>query len=137
MKVSLGYRDGYIGEGQISYAGSGAVRRARLAAAVARDRLERSGIAPGDLRCDLIGVSALHGERCRPRWRSRMKCASASPPAHRPARPPSESVKKSRRLHQRSGRRWRRDPIGPRGVAIASTFIPRALVPCTVQLEVA
>src|SRR4029079_78829 len=62
LKVSLGYRDGYIGEGQISYAGSGAVRRATLAAAVARDRLERSGISRSDLRCDLIGVSALHGE---------------------------------------------------------------------------
>ena len=62
LKVSLGYRDGYIGEGQISYAGSGAVGRARLAAAVARDRLERSGIAPADIRCDLIGISALHGE---------------------------------------------------------------------------
>ena len=62
LKVSLGYRDGYIGEGQISYAGSGAVNRARLAAAVARARLERSGFAAGDVRCDLIGVSALHGE---------------------------------------------------------------------------
>ena len=62
LKVSLGYRDGYIGEGQISYAGSGAVNRARLAAAVARARLERSGFAAGDVRCDLIGISALHGE---------------------------------------------------------------------------
>ena len=34
LKVSLGYRDGFIGEGQISYAGTGAVERARLAARI-------------------------------------------------------------------------------------------------------
>ena len=63
LKVSLGYRDGYIGEGQISYAGSGAVRRARLAAAVARARLERSGICRRrrQVRPD---------RRQRPSWRS-------------------------------------------------------------------
>ena len=31
LKVSVGHRDGYVGEGQISYAGPGAVARARLA----------------------------------------------------------------------------------------------------------
>ena len=39
LKVSLGYRDGYIGEGQISYAGPGAVERARLAMCVVAQRL--------------------------------------------------------------------------------------------------
>ena len=31
LKVSIGYFDGYVGEGQFSYAGPGAVARARLA----------------------------------------------------------------------------------------------------------
>ena len=39
LKVSLGYRDGFIGEGQISYAGSGAVG----AGAAGRRRSSRSG----------------------------------------------------------------------------------------------
>ncbi len=30
LKVSIGYSDGYIGEGQISYAGSGAISKATL-----------------------------------------------------------------------------------------------------------
>jgi hypothetical protein len=61
LKVSLGYTDGYIGEGQISYAGTGAVGRARLALDIVRQRLEGAGVTPGDLRSDLIGLNALHG----------------------------------------------------------------------------
>jgi hypothetical protein len=36
LKVSVGYLDGYIGEGQISYAGSGALARGRLALEIVR-----------------------------------------------------------------------------------------------------
>ena len=61
LKVSLGYTDGFIGEGQISYAGPGAVSRARLAAAIVRERFVRTSFAPRELRCDLIGIDALHG----------------------------------------------------------------------------
>ena len=61
LKVSLGYRDGYIGEGQISYAGAGAVDRARQAGEIVLKRLVRRGISAGNIRCDLIGVDALHG----------------------------------------------------------------------------
>ena len=138
LKVSLGYRDGYIGEGQISYAGSGAVRRARLAAAVARDRLERSGISRSDLRCDLIGVSALHGEGIS---------AAAMDPYEVRVRVAARAA--SREAAQRIGEEvealYTNGPAGGGGatrsvrevVAIASTFIPRALVPCTVRVEVA
>lgn len=62
LKVSLGLMEGFIGEGQISYAGSGAVGRASLAREIVRERLSRTGIAPQDLRGDLIGLDALHGE---------------------------------------------------------------------------
>ena len=138
LKVSLGYRDGYIGEAQISYAGSGAVRRARLAAAVARDRLERSGISRSDLRCDLIGVSALHGEGIS---------AAAMDPYEVRVRVAARAA--SREAAQRIGEEvetlYTNGPAGGGGatrsvrevVAIASTFIPRALVPCTVRVEVA
>lgn len=59
LKVSIGYDDGFIGEGQISYAGPGAVDRARLAIAVVRERLALIGAAIDELRCDLIGVDAV------------------------------------------------------------------------------
>ena len=62
LKVTLGYRDGFVGEGQISYAGTGARRRAQLALEVVAARISEYGHAIEELRCDLIGVDALHGE---------------------------------------------------------------------------
>ena len=62
LKVSLGLMEGFVGEGQIAYAGSGAVARAALSREIVRERLSRTGIALQDLRCDLIGLDALHGE---------------------------------------------------------------------------
>ena len=63
LKVSIGYLDGYIGEGQISYAGAGALARGRLAIEIVRERLRLIGAETTGLRCDLIGLNALHGER--------------------------------------------------------------------------
>ncbi len=60
LKVSVGYRDGFVGEGQISYAGPGAGARARLAGDVVRERLGLIGVHPRELRIDLLGVNALH-----------------------------------------------------------------------------
>jgi Acyclic terpene utilisation family protein AtuA len=61
LKVSVGYRDGFIAEGQISYAGEGCVGRARLAGEVVATRLEAAGLLPDELRIDLIGHDALLG----------------------------------------------------------------------------
>ncbi len=59
LKVSIGYRDGFIGEGQISYGGPGAEARARLAGKIVKTRLnEHAGY--DDLRIDLIGSDALY-----------------------------------------------------------------------------
>jgi hypothetical protein len=61
LKVSVGYVDGYIGEGQISYAGPGALGRGRLALEIVRERLKLTGVQSSELRFDLIGVDSLHG----------------------------------------------------------------------------
>jgi Acyclic terpene utilisation family protein AtuA len=55
LKVSLGYMDGHIGEGQISYVGSGAADRAKLAASIVREQLAMLDCKPRELRCDFIG----------------------------------------------------------------------------------
>jgi hypothetical protein len=60
-KVTVGYFDGYIGEGQVSYAGINAVGRARLAAEVVKERLQLRGFEYPEIRVDLIGMSSLHG----------------------------------------------------------------------------
>ena len=61
LKISVGYVDGYIGEGQISYAGPGALARGRLALEIVRERLQLTGVESSELRFDLIGVDSLHG----------------------------------------------------------------------------
>lgn len=63
LKVSVGYVDSYIGEGQISYAGPGAVARGKLALEIVRERLQLTGVRTSELRFDLIGVDSLHGDR--------------------------------------------------------------------------
>lgn len=62
LKVTLGYRDGFIGEGQISYAGPGALARGQLALDLVRTRLADAGYAQHEGRYDLIGVNAIAGE---------------------------------------------------------------------------
>ena len=61
LKVSVGYVDSYIGEGQISYAGPGALARGRLALEIVRERLKLTGVASSELRFELVGVDSLHG----------------------------------------------------------------------------
>jgi hypothetical protein len=61
LKVSVGYVDSFIGEGQISYAGPGALARGRLALDIVRERLKLAGVATSELRFDLIGMDSLHG----------------------------------------------------------------------------
>jgi hypothetical protein len=61
LKVSVGYLDSYIGEGQISYAGPGALARGRLALEIVRERLKLTGVDASELRFELVGVDALHG----------------------------------------------------------------------------
>jgi hypothetical protein len=61
LKVTLGYREGFIGEGQISYAGPGARARGALALAVLERRLQRLGLDALEHRAELIGVNAMHG----------------------------------------------------------------------------
>ena len=58
LKVNVFYEHGWLAEGEISYAGHGAERRARLAGQVLCERL--AGCGP--IRVDLIGVTSLFGD---------------------------------------------------------------------------
>jgi len=60
LKVSTGFYAGFVAEGQISYAGPGALGRAHLAREILQKRLR--WIREGDLQIDFIGASAVHGE---------------------------------------------------------------------------
>ncbi|GAA4328402.1 DUF1446 domain-containing protein [Pigmentiphaga soli] len=62
FKAVIGYFDGYIGVGEIAYAGVNALARARLAADVVKERFRLEGGVASELQVDLIGISALHGD---------------------------------------------------------------------------
>jgi hypothetical protein len=63
LKVSVGYVDSYVGEGQISYAGPGAVARGQLALKIVEERLRLIGVQARELRFDLIGVDSILGRK--------------------------------------------------------------------------
>jgi Acyclic terpene utilisation family protein AtuA len=137
LKVSLGYRDGYIGEGQISYAGPGAAARARLAGQIVLGRLRQSGIGPDSVRCDLIGIDAMHGERlsggCEP-YEVRVRVAARVP-----------SIDQARRIGHEVEALYTNGPAGGGGavtslreaLSVVSTYVPRALVTCSVDVTAA
>ena len=80
-KVVVGYHDGYIGEGEVGYAGPNALARAKLAEQIVRERLRRRGLSYPKVRVDYIGMSSLHGMgEGRPEpYEVRMRFAARSP----------------------------------------------------------
>ena len=59
-KASIGYKDCYIGEGEISYGGPGAYERGLLAQEIVKDRLEIRGVKFDEIKYDLLGVNSLY-----------------------------------------------------------------------------
>lgn len=80
-KVVVGYHDGYIGEGEVAYAGPNALARAKLAEHIVRERLKARGFSYPEIRVDYIGMSSLHGMgdgRPEP-YEVRLRIAARSP----------------------------------------------------------
>ena len=79
LKVSVGYHAGFVGEGEIGYAGPNALVRARLAGEIIRERLEGQF---ADLRIDLVGSTSLHGRAFDPHekpYELRLRVAARAP----------------------------------------------------------
>jgi len=62
LKVSVGYKDSYIGEGQMSYGGPNAVNRAKLALEIVKIRLKDKGFGDNEARYDIMGNNSLYGD---------------------------------------------------------------------------
>lgn len=80
-KAVVGYHDGYIGEGEVAYAGPNALARAKLAERIVRERLKARGFSYPEIRVDYIGMSSLHGMgggRPEP-YEVRLRIAARSP----------------------------------------------------------
>jgi hypothetical protein len=129
LKVSVGYVDGYIGEGQISYAGPGALARGRLALEIVRERLTLTKVAATELRFDLIGVDSLHGAELAARasepYEVRIRVAGRT-----------DSLREAIRIGNEVETLYTNGPAGGGGavksardvIAVASVLLPRQLV---------
>jgi hypothetical protein len=134
LKVSVGYLDGFIGEGQISYAGPGAVARGRLALEIVRERLQLTGVATSETRFDLIGIDALHGAAIGARgaepYEVRVRVTGRT-----------ESLREAVRIGNEVETLYTNGPAGGGGatksarevVAVASVLLPRAWATPTIQ----
>lgn len=134
-KVTVGYTDGYIGEGEVSYGGIDAVARARWAADVVRERLRLRGFAYDDFRVDLIGISSLHGDtgdRPEP-YEVRLRMAGRSPD-RRAAHAVGFEVR-AMHLNGPGGAGGACEPRVRDVLAVKSLLLPRELVKTEVVVE--
>ncbi|HVB66712.1 MAG TPA: acyclic terpene utilization AtuA family protein [Acetobacteraceae bacterium] len=135
-KVVVGYFDGYIGSGEMGYAGPNAVARARLAGEVVAERLRRRGFTYSEMRCDLIGMTSLHGDDGSPKpepYEVRLRIA-----ARTENRRAAEAVgAEVRALHmQGPGMAGGGINLGAREIlAVKSVLLDRALVHPEILLE--
>ena len=136
LKVSVGYHDGFIGEGQISYAGPGALGRAQLAREILEERFARYELV--ERRFDFIGLNAIHGESL-----SQMDCEPYEIRLRATAR--AGSYKAASMIHREVEALYTNGPAGGGGVtgstrkvvAVDSVLIPRALASHRIHYEVA
>jgi Acyclic terpene utilisation family protein AtuA len=128
LKVSVGYVDSFIGEGQISYAGPGALARGRLALDIVRERLKLTGVSTSELRFDLIGMDSLHGQQVSAHgnepYEVRVRVAGRT-----------ENLREAVRIGNEVETLYTNGPAGGGGawksardiVAVASVLLPRGL----------
>ncbi len=62
LKVCIGYRDGFIGEGLAFFPWPDALEKAKWAEKWVRERFKRLNVEFKELRIDYMGVNMLHGE---------------------------------------------------------------------------
>ena len=127
LKVSIGYHDGFIGEGEISYAGAGSRARAELALRIVEERLRITGVAATELRFDMIGVDSVHrGPVARPPEPSEVRIRVAGR---------TGSMAEAVRIGNEVETLYTNGPAGGGGawkgarevIAVASTLVPASL----------
>jgi hypothetical protein len=136
LKVSVGYVDSYIGEGQMSYAGPGALARAELALAIVKERLQLIGVKASEIRYELLGVNAMHGNQSgitpvEP-YEVRIRVAGRT-----------DSMREAMRIANEVESLYTCGPAAGGGatksardvVAVLSTLLPREKVVATVHME--
>ncbi|WP_441258683.1 acyclic terpene utilization AtuA family protein [Bradyrhizobium sp. 521_C7_N1_3] len=138
LKVTVGYRDGFIGEGQISYAGPGARARAELALEIVEERLKIVGVHVDELRLEMIGVNAVH------RGAFRGEPLIEPPDVRIRVAGRTQSIEEAILIGNEVDSLWLNGPAGGGGatksanevIAAASILVPRNLVQPSITYEV-
>ena len=137
LKASIGYVDSYMGEGQISYAGPGAVNRGKLALEIVEERLKIMGVSYQELKLDLIGMDSLHGSKISTTehepYEVRVRVTGRT-----------QSMKEAIRIGNEVETLYTNGPAGGGGatksakqvVAMVSALVPRSLVNYKLHYEV-
>ncbi|MDO7459873.1 acyclic terpene utilization AtuA family protein [Acinetobacter baumannii] len=86
LKVTVGFSDGFIGEGQISYGGPNAKARTKLARDIVLSRLKQTDVKFDEIRADMIGVDSLFGDysnqEAQNPWEVRLRVAARCQQKH-------------------------------------------------------
>jgi hypothetical protein len=134
-KVVVGYDDGYIGEGEVSYGGIDAVARAKWSAQIVQERLKRRGFTYDDFRVDLIGMSSLHRDvDSRPEpYEVRLRLAGRTP--DRKAAHAIGFEVRAMHMHGPGGAGGACEPRVRDVLAVKSVLLPRRYVNAQVAVE--
>jgi hypothetical protein len=134
LKTSIGYIDSYVGEGQISYAGPGALERGKLALEIVRERLALTDVQMTESRFDLIGADSMHGSMLSSRgapYEVRLRVAGRT-----------ENLREAERIGNEVETLYTNGPAGGGGafksareiIAVASVLVPEEFAIPTLQM---
>jgi hypothetical protein len=134
MKVIFGYKNGFFGEAQIAYGGSGAHRRAKLAAQILLERIKILRLEIDSLRLDFVGVGAL--------WPKIITSSCLPKEVILRVAARSNSENDVKKLCNEVEALYTNGPAGGGGVrkfieesiAVTSSYIPRKIVTCETRI---
>ncbi len=138
LKVSVGYKDCFIGEGEMSYGGSNCMNRAKLAAEIVEKRLQLIGVEMEEYRTDFIGYNSLYKSQISDQFAPnhfseiRVRCSGRTKDKHN-----AELIANEVEALYTNG------PAGGAGatkkvsevVSICSIFVPREIVDIKVSYQ--
>ena len=137
LKISMGYKDCFIGEGEISYGGTNAYKRAKLAGEIVEKRLAMQNVKLEEFRIDYIGVNSLYGDQISDSYAENVNEVRLRVSGRTENR--ADAVKVANELEAL----YTNGPAGGGGatksvkeiVSIASIFVPREVIKMHVKYE--
>ena len=138
LKVSVGYKDCFIGDGEMSYGGPGCLERAKLAGKIVENRLKLREIPIEEIKIDLIGVNSLY-------WNSEARTPAAPDEVRLRVSARTKTRTDAARIGEEVEALYTNGPAGGCGatkavreiVSVASLLIDRGdIVPTVVMKEV-